>query len=69
MSDHGDAVGQDRAIDAILQVVVIVTHMELARPVLNHAGRLQDDLVELLVIAAGQGLDRGTGDRVARGPE
>jgi hypothetical protein len=65
LAEHREALGQDGAVDAILQAVMVVAHVELAEAVLHHAGQAQHDLVELLVVAAGQRLDDRVGDAVA----
>ena len=57
--------GQDGAVDAVLQVAVIAAHVQLARAVLHHAWQLQHDLVETLVSSAGQRGDRLVVERVA----
>jgi hypothetical protein len=49
--------GNDDAVEAILQAVVLAAHMQLAEGILRHAGRLKDDLIEKIVIAAGLCLD------------
>ncbi|MCY1170076.1 hypothetical protein D9M73_101350 [compost metagenome] len=69
LPEYGDAFGQDRAVDAILQVVMVVAHVKLAAAILHHARQLQQDLVELLIVPAGQSADRFAGDGVGRRTE
>ena len=45
---------------------MVVADMELAETVLHNAGGLEQDLVELLVLSAGQCLDGIAGDLVIR---
>ena len=69
LAEYRKAFGQDRAVDAVLQIGMIIAHVELAETILHHAGQLQHDLVELLVVSAGQGLDCGIGNAVGIGAQ
>jgi hypothetical protein len=69
LAEHRKAFGQDRAVDAILQVGVIVADVELAKAVLHHAGQLQHDLAELLVVATRQSLDLRIGHAIGIGTQ
>ena len=67
LPEHADTLGQDDAIQAVLQVVVIAAHVKLAEGVLGHIGRLHDHLVEQRVVRAGGCGDGGIIDGVGRG--
>ena len=56
---------QDDTVDAILEIVVVVADVELAKAVLHYTRQLQDNLIELLVVATGKRLDRRVGNCVA----
>ena len=60
---------QLHAVDAVLQVPVFAADMDVAEAVLHHARRLQQHLVERLVGAARQRLDRAAIDFVLARPE
>ena len=60
---------QLHAVDAVLQVPVLAADMDVAEAVLHHARRLQQHLVERLVGAARQRLDRAAIDLVLARPE
>ena len=55
------ALGQDHAVEAELQAVVLAADVQLAEGILRDARRLQDDLVERRVLAGGQRLDCACG--------
>ena len=57
LAEHAQALGQDDAVQAELQAVVLAADVDLAVGILGDARRLQDDLVERRVLAAGQRLD------------
>ena len=57
LPEDADAVGQDHAIQAELQAVVIAADVQLAEGILGGIRYLQHDLVELDVVAAGLRLD------------
>ena len=57
LAEHRNAFGQDDAVEAVLQAVVLAADVQLAEGILRHAGRLQDHLVEQRVLAARLGLD------------
>ena len=65
-AEAGRAVGQHHAIDAELQIGVIVADVEEAAGggVLRDAGELQQDLLDRRVVAAGKRVDRGSWVRV-----
>ena len=69
LAEHRNAFRQDDPVDAVLQVVVIVAHVELTETVLGDSGELQDDLIELLVVALRQSLDGGVGHRIDGGAQ
>ena len=60
---------QLHAVDAVLQIPVLAAHMDVTEAVLHHARRLQQHLVERLVGAARQRLDRAAIDFVLARPE
>ena len=45
LAESGDAFGNDHAVDAVLQVGMIATYVQLAVGILHDARRLQQDLV------------------------
>jgi hypothetical protein len=59
LPEGADAVGQHDAVDAVLQVGVLVAHMQFAarRRILGHARKLQQHLVQRRVVALRQRLD------------
>ena len=67
LPEHADALGQDQAVDTVLQAVVLAANVELAERILSHLGRLQQHLVQLHVVAARHGVDRLRIERVDRG--
>ena len=60
LAEARDSVGQDNAVDAVLQVGVLVAYVDLAarHRILRHAGGLQEDLAHLRVGALGRRLKR-----------
>ena len=56
LSEGADPVGEHDAVDAVLQVGVLVANMQFTacRGILRHAGKLQQHLVELRVAALRQ---------------
>ena len=46
---------------------MVAADVELSEGVLNHVGRLQQNLIELHVLSAGLGVDLGAVDGVGRG--
>ena len=66
LAEHAQALGQDDAVQAELQAVVLAADVQLAERILRHAGRLQDDLVERRVLPRRQGFDLRLGERVGR---
>ena len=69
LAEHAEALGQDDAVEAELQAVVLAADVQLAVRVLRHAGRLQDHLVQLAVIAPRHGLDGLVGQGVGGGAD
>lgn len=57
MTEHAEALGQNDAVEAKLQAVVLAAHMQLSEGVLGDARRLENHLIERHVIAALHGLD------------
>ena len=57
LAEHRNTLGQDDAVQPVLQAVVLAAHMQLAETVLRHARHLQDHGIELGVVAAGLGLN------------
>src|SRR5207245_2992416 len=66
-----DAFGQGDASDAVLDVRVLVAHVDAARigAVERHAGRFQEYLRQRLVFGAGLPLDLGLAELVSRGTD
>ncbi len=62
-AEAGRAVGQHHAIDAELQIGVVVADVEEAagRRILRDAGELQQDALDRCVVAAGKRVDRSLG--------
>ena len=54
LAEHADALGKDDAVQAVLQAVVLAADVQLSEGVLGDTRRLQDDLVQQGVVAAGQ---------------
>ncbi len=67
LAEHRDAFGDDDAVEAVLQAVVLAAGLQLAERILRHAGRLERDLVQQVVVAAGVVVDGGGGKRVGGG--
>ena len=59
-----DTLGQDNAVDAVLQLVVLAADMELAVGILRHVGHLQNDRVEQRIVATGLTLNVLGGDGI-----
>ena len=66
LAEHRYALGQDHPVQAVLHAVMLVADVELAELVLTDAGHLQDDVVDRLIVAAGQVLNRLIGQRIGR---
>ena len=47
-----DALRDDDAVEAILQAIMVAANMQLAEGILGGAGRLQNDLVQTIGLAA-----------------
>ena len=69
LSEHGYAFGNDDAVQAVLQAIVLAADMQLAEGILRGAWRLEDDLIEQRVLAARLGLDVLGRDGVGRGAD
>ncbi len=69
LAEEAHALRQDDAVDAELQVRHLVADVELPEGLLRHARRLQHDLAERVVVAAGLALDGRLGDGVGRGAD
>jgi hypothetical protein len=67
LPEDADALGQDDAVEPVLQAVVLAAHVKLAEGILRHVRRLHDHLVEQRVVAARGRRDRGIIDGVGRG--
>ena len=61
--------GQDHAVQPVLQAVVLAADVQLAVAVLRHARRLQDHLVERRVLAAGRVSMAWDDERIGRGAD
>ena len=46
LAEHRNAFGQDDAVEAVLQAVMLAADMQLAEGILRHARRLQDHRIE-----------------------
>ena len=66
LAEDAEAFRQDDAVEAILQRIVLGADMQLAELILHDARRLQEDLVERVVVAAGHGRDGRFVDRIGR---
>ena len=69
LAEHGQALRQLHAVQAVLRVAVLVADMHLAEAVLRDAGRLQQDLLQGRLVALGQGLDGAAVEAVHGGAE
>src|SRR5208282_4428101 len=69
LAEAADSFGDDYAVDAVLQSVVLATNMDLAEGVLGDVGRLQKHLVEWVVLAARLRIDGFVRDVVGRGAD
>ena len=52
LAEHRNAFGQDDAVEAVLQAVMLAADMQLAEGFLRHARRLQDHRIERGIVAA-----------------
>ena len=60
MTKDADAFGQNNAVESVLQIVVIRPHVQLAEGILNDIRGLQQHLIELNILAAGDCGNRRT---------
>jgi hypothetical protein len=67
LPEHADTFGQDDAVEAVLQIIVIAANVKLAERILGDIRCLQDHLVEQRVVAAGRGGDGRVIDGVGGG--
>jgi hypothetical protein len=66
LAEDADTFGDDDAVETVLQRIVLAADVELPETVLRDAGRLQDHLVEQVVLAAGRVLDILLRERIGR---
>ena len=64
LAEHRNAFGQDDAVEAVLQAVMLAADMQLAEGILRHAGRLQDHRIELEIVAARLALEMSAAETV-----
>ncbi len=69
LAEHRQALGEDHIVQPVLDVVVVAADVQLAERILGRARRLQDDLVELDVLAARQVVDQLRRQRIGRGSQ
>ncbi len=67
LAEHAEALRQDDAVQAKLKAVVFTADVQLAKGILSHARRLEDDLVQGRVVADRHRLDGLGADRIGRG--
>ena len=72
--DHAEeetrrGLGHDHPVQAILQIAMLVADMDLAVAVLGHAGRLEKDLGQVAIGAAGLVVERGAVEMDVAGAE
>ena len=68
LAESRNAFRQDDAVQPILQAVMLAPHMQLAKGILAGARRLQDNLVQSHIVAAGLVLYVLGGDRIGGCP-